>query len=181
MRGRESGFTLIEMVIALAVVGILATIALPSFFGESRKTRAFSEVQPMFNDLRVRIEQYMQENGTYPPSLDEATMWPSGAPSTPRPVNPLPTTWQNLKVRVSGADKVVCGYTWLTNNTAGWGLAPNNSGSVGTQGGVFRFTAPPSGWYYLLAQCDMDGDGVNYSWYFTSSIDNTIQKLNEGN
>jgi prepilin-type N-terminal cleavage/methylation domain-containing protein len=60
MRDRESGFTLIELMVTVTVIAILAGIALPSFFGEARKNRAISEVQPMFNDLRVRIEQYLR-------------------------------------------------------------------------------------------------------------------------
>ena len=176
MRDRESGFTLIEMLVTMAVVAILAVIALPSFFSESRKTKAFSEVQPMFNDLRVRLEQFLQENGRYPPNLGETTLHPSTAPSiTRQPLNPLPTAWQDLKVRISGPDEVFCGYTWVT------GLA-NDASNIGPQAGALvpPFTAPTTDWYYLLAKCDMDGDGTTFSFYFASSVDPTIRKINEG-
>ncbi|HEX4419934.1 MAG TPA: type II secretion system protein, partial [Kofleriaceae bacterium] len=136
MRGRETGFTLIEMVVTLAVISILAAIALPSFFGESRKTRALAEVQPMFNDLRIRFEQYLQEKGQYPATIGEDTLWPAGAPSTPRPLNPLPATWQDLKVRISGPDTVICGYTWAT------GLA-NDASNIGSEASTgFGFATP---------------------------------------
>jgi prepilin-type N-terminal cleavage/methylation domain-containing protein len=179
MRDRESGFTLIEIMVTLAVISILAAIALPSFFGEARKTRAFSEVQPLFNDLRIRLEQYLQERGSYPPTIGEGTLHPPGAPSTTaQPINPLPVAWQDLKVRISGNDKVYCGYTWVT------GLA-NVNANIGTQAsaaapGGFGFAAPATDWYYLLAKCDMDGDNTTFSWYFASSINPTIQKLNDG-
>jgi prepilin-type N-terminal cleavage/methylation domain-containing protein len=174
MRDREAGFTLIELMVTVAVIAILAVIALPSFFSESRKTKAFSEVQPMFNDLRVRLEQFLQENGKYPATIGEGTLHPTSAPSTTRQaLNPLPATWQDLKVRVSGADEVFCGYTWVT------GLA-NDAGNVGAQAGLFGFATPTTDWYYLLAKCDMDGDSASFSYYFTSSTDPTIKKLAEG-
>ncbi|MBC7974357.1 MAG: type II secretion system protein [Myxococcales bacterium] len=174
MRDRESGFTLIELMVAVAVIAILAVIALPSFFSESRKTKASSEVQPMFNDLRVRLEQFLQENGKYPPTIGEGTMHPSSSPSSTRQaLNPLPVAWQDLKIRISGADEVFCGYTWVT------GLA-NDPSNVGTQAGLFAFVTPAIDWYYLLAKCDMDGDSSKFSYYFTSSADPTISKLDEG-
>jgi prepilin-type N-terminal cleavage/methylation domain-containing protein len=184
MRDRQAGFTLIEMMVTVVVISILAAIALPSFFGETRKAKAMAEVQPMFNDLRVRLEQYLQEQGTYPASLGETTLHPVGTPSvTPVDINPLPATWQDLKVRISGPDRVRCGYTWVTGG-AGSGV---NIGSIAKAAAPlgFGFAAPPASWYYLLAKCDMDGtstagDDTTFSWYFTSSVDPTIQKLNEG-
>ncbi len=174
MRDRESGFTLIELMVAVAVIAILSVIALPSFFSESRKTKASSEVQPMFNDLRVRLEQFLQENGKYPASIGESTLHPSSAPSSTRQaLNPLPSTWQALKVRISGADEVFCGYTWVT------GLA-NDPSNIDTQASLFGFLTPAIDWYYLLAKCDMDGDSTTFSYYFTSSADPTIRKLDEG-
>ncbi|TMQ08702.1 MAG: prepilin-type N-terminal cleavage/methylation domain-containing protein [Deltaproteobacteria bacterium] len=188
MRDRQAGFTLIELLVALAVVSILAAIALPSFFGESRKARASAEVQPMFNDLRVRLEQFMQENGVYPATIGEGTLYP---PVQPPPAwslasNPLPATWQAIRVRPSGIDRLWCAYTWATGkaNDAS-NIGPIAAGSFTATPPVgFDFTAPPTDWYYLLAKCDMDGqnDGSDptFSWYFTSSVDATIRALNEG-
>jgi prepilin-type N-terminal cleavage/methylation domain-containing protein len=176
MRDRRSGFTLIEMMFTIAVISILAAIALPSFFGETRKTKAFSEVQPLFNDLRVRLEQYIQEHGRYPATIGEATLHPAGTPvATARPINPLPIAWQDLKVRITGNDTVYCGYTWVT------GLA-GEAINVGPKASVapITFVPPSTDWYYLLAKCDMDGDGSVFSWYFASSANPTIQRLDEG-
>jgi len=176
MRERESeaGFTLIEMMVSLVVIAILAAIALPSFTSESRKTKAFSEVQPLFNDLRVRLEQFLQENGAYPATIGEGTMHPTSAPSTTKvAIDPLPPAWVNLRVRISGDNQVYCRYTWAT------GLA-NDAANVGAEALVFGFAVPTTDWYYLLAKCDMDGDGATFSFYFTDSVNLSIQRRNEG-
>lgn len=175
MRVRQSGFTLIELMVAVAVVAILAAIALPSFFSETRKTKAFSEVQPVFNDLRVRLEQYLQEHGDYPNSLGEANLHPSGTLSpTRRPINPMPPEWIAAKIRISGNDEVYCGYTWVTGPADGGAIGPIASGR-------FNFTVLPSiAWYYLLAKCEMDGNAATFSYYFASSVDGEIKKVDEG-
>jgi prepilin-type N-terminal cleavage/methylation domain-containing protein len=174
MRAREAGFTLIETMVTVAVIAILAVVALPSFFSESRKTKAFAEVQPMFNDLRVRLEQFLQESGRYPASIGEATLHPAGTPTaSPRPINPLSPAWQAAKIRISGIDEVYCGYTWVT------GLAGDAS-NVGPEAALFKFPIPSTDWYYLLAKCDMDGDSSTFSFYFADSANPDIQRRNEG-
>jgi prepilin-type N-terminal cleavage/methylation domain-containing protein len=175
MRERERGFTLIELMITVAVIAILAAIAVPLFSRESRKTKASSEVPPVFNDLRTRIEQYNQENGVYPATIGEGTLWPASPTSTSKAINPLPATWQALKVRITANDKVYCGYTWVT----GLAGSSTNIGSVAST--KFGFTAPTSNWYYVLARCNMDGNSTTDEYLFSSSVDPTIQKINEGN
>jgi prepilin-type N-terminal cleavage/methylation domain-containing protein len=186
MRDRESGFTLIEMMVTVAVIAILAVIVMPSFSSESRKTKAFSEVQPLFNDLRVRIEQFAQENGKYPPTIGEDTLHPPATPNgTLHVLNSttvlLPQKWQDIKVRISGNNQVYCGYTWVTglaNDSTNIGPIAKASATATPPAG-FGFTAPVTDWYYLFAQCDMNNDGA-FSYYFSSSTDQRIQKLNEG-
>jgi prepilin-type N-terminal cleavage/methylation domain-containing protein len=174
MRDREAGFTLIELLVVIAVISILAAIAVPSFFGETRKARAAAEVAPMFNDLRVRLEQYLQERGVYPDTLGETTFHPTSSPdSTLHPLLPLPSEWNAINVRPSGPDEVRCGYTWVTSRSNLGATGPTAS-NAGLQAAAFGFTAPANDWYYLLAKCRMDPNHTGYSWYFTSSLDSKI-------
>ena len=172
-RTHQGGFTLIEVMVVVALIAVLATVALPAFIGTTRKAKGDAEVSPMFSDLRTRMDQYIQENGIYPTSIGEATTWPVTPTTTQQAINPLPPEWTPIKVRISGASQVYCGYTWVT------GLASDSS-AIGAQGTLFGFTAPTVNWYYLLAHCDFDGDPAVDSYYFTSSVDPTILKLNEG-
>jgi type IV pilus assembly protein PilE len=184
MRDRESGFTLIEVMAAVVVVSILAAIAIPSFFGETRKARAAAEVAPMFNDLRIRLEQYLQENGVYPDTLGEGGLYPTANPTSAllplqTPLQPLPPAWRAIKVTPSGPDDVRCGYTWVTGRPGTAAGAPDPN-KVGPEAAVFTFVPPTRDWYYLLAKCKFDNTHATYSWYFTSSLDASIKKDNEG-
>lgn len=58
------GFSLIELMVAVAVIGILASIAIPSYDGYVRRSRA-AEATSTLADLRVKMEQYFQDNRTY--------------------------------------------------------------------------------------------------------------------
>lgn len=64
MRNKFQGFTLIELMIVVAIVGILASIALPAYSDyvlRGKLAEAYSELAT----LRIRMEQYYQDNRTY--------------------------------------------------------------------------------------------------------------------
>lgn len=61
---RERGFTLIELMITVAIVGVLAAIAYPSYVQYVRQGRIV-EAQGELATLRVRLEQYYQDNRNY--------------------------------------------------------------------------------------------------------------------
>ncbi len=67
--GDAQGFTLIELMIVVSIIGILATIAVPSY--QSSVTRARETVlrQDLFT-MRELLDQHRADQGKYPPSLD---------------------------------------------------------------------------------------------------------------
>src|SRR5687767_11397470 len=61
---RARGFTLIEIMIAIVVVGILTAIALPQYNEFVMRSRIVDGTSAM-NDFRTRMEQFFQDNRTY--------------------------------------------------------------------------------------------------------------------
>ena len=66
---RQIGFTLLELIIVIAVIGILATIALPALKDVPRKA-AESVLKTDLRIFRDVIDQYHGDKGHYPPTLE---------------------------------------------------------------------------------------------------------------
>ncbi|PIA71868.1 type IV pilin protein [Pseudomonas sediminis] len=61
---RQQGFTLIEVMIVVLVIGILAAIAYPNY-SEYVKRGNRSEGQAFLNDVSARQERYFSQNNAY--------------------------------------------------------------------------------------------------------------------
>jgi type IV pilus assembly protein PilE len=61
---RPRGFTLIELMIAIAIIAILAAVAIPSYSEYVRRGR-ITEAVSALSGMRVKMEQYFQDNRTY--------------------------------------------------------------------------------------------------------------------
>lgn len=62
MPTQQKGFTLIELMIVVAIIGILAAIAIPSYQDYTKKAR-FSEVKSMTGGYKLAVELCIQEQG----------------------------------------------------------------------------------------------------------------------
>jgi general secretion pathway protein G len=67
-RKRSAGFTLIELVIVLALIGILVGLGIPTFKNTMRKARETS-VKENLHTMRTLINQYYTDKQKYPVSL----------------------------------------------------------------------------------------------------------------
>ena len=70
MKPVQSGFTLIEVMIVVVIIGILAAIAYPSY-DEYVKRANRSEGQALLNDAAARQERYFAQNNAYITSSGE--------------------------------------------------------------------------------------------------------------
>lgn len=64
MRASHKGFTLIEILIVVAILGLLATLAYPSYAEYLVRGRVMEGTSTLA-DMRVRLEQYYQDNRNY--------------------------------------------------------------------------------------------------------------------
>ncbi len=78
MHCRVAGFTLIEVLITVAVIAILAAVALPSYTDYVTRSRLV-EAKTALVDMRTRLEQYFLDNRAYPASCIAAASGPAGA------------------------------------------------------------------------------------------------------
>lgn len=76
----ERGFTLIELMITVAIVGLLAAIGYPSYIQYVRQGRIV-EAQGELATLRVRLEQYYQDNRNYGSSASACGVSIPGLPT----------------------------------------------------------------------------------------------------
>jgi len=67
---RERGFTLLELIIVIAIVGILATIAMPALKDVPRRANE-AVLKTNLHTLRDVIDQYYGDKGKYPTSLQQ--------------------------------------------------------------------------------------------------------------
>ncbi len=172
------GFTLIELMVVVAIVGILASLAVYTFGGQKKRVEARSEVTAMFAEIQIRQEQALLEDGSYVSSSasnSESDLHPSSPNLTGgrSALKPLPASWAGLNF---GADisAVRCAYVTI----AGAGGDATNIGTVAST--EFAFTAPATDWYYILAQCDMDQNPAEDSFYFRTSESAELFFINQG-
>lgn len=62
---RANGFSLIELLLVLAILGIVAGIAIPSYLGQRRRARWIGDAQANAQVLRMQMEAFRAETGTY--------------------------------------------------------------------------------------------------------------------
>ena len=70
MRKIQSGFTLIELMIVVAIIGILAAVAIPQYQNYVARTQ-MSEALSLASGSKVALAEYFNTNGKFP--ADNAT------------------------------------------------------------------------------------------------------------
>ncbi len=143
-RSSHTGFTLVELMITIAVIGILAAIALPSY----RDYVIRGKIPQATNDLssmRVSMEQYFQDNRTYLGACTAGTVAPLPANNEDftYACDPAPTA-TTYRVVATGID-AMAGFVYTIDQSnarttagvpAGW-TAPNpNDCWVVKKGGI---------------------------------------------
>jgi general secretion pathway protein G len=105
-RTGESGFTLIELIIVLSIIGLLVGLGLPQYKSATVKAREAVLKENLFI-LRRLIDQYAQDKGKYPASL-QALVQDSYLRTIPvDPVTRQSTTWVEVRELPSAEDPLL--------------------------------------------------------------------------
>lgn len=76
-RKNAKGFSLIELLLVLAILGIIAGIAVPSYLGQRRRARVIGDAMSNARILAMQLEARKAENGVY--GVADTYNWTLGA------------------------------------------------------------------------------------------------------
>ncbi|MGQ3094172.1 MAG: type II secretion system protein [Roseateles sp.] len=102
------GFTLIELIVVMAIVALLASIAAPRYFNSLQKGKETALLTSL-TTMRDAIDQYAADKGRYPESLGELATARYVREVPEDPLTASRETWVELP---PPADMQVTGRVW---------------------------------------------------------------------
>jgi type IV pilus assembly protein PilA len=113
MNKMQKGFTLIELMIVVAIIGILAAIAIPAYSNYTAKAK-FSEVITMTGGLKTGVETCVQDG-----SCLSGTTTITGVTAATGDIPAVPTATGNLSLMAIGTDGTITGTAISSGGLAG--------------------------------------------------------------
>ncbi|NJR72088.1 MAG: prepilin-type N-terminal cleavage/methylation domain-containing protein [Gammaproteobacteria bacterium] len=131
------GFTLIEILIVVAIIGILAAVAVPQYTSYVKRSQ-ITEATSGLSEMRLKMEQYFQDNRAY--DATPAACGAAGSSVAPAPVGKYftftcPTLTANTYRVLATGTGAMAGFSYSINHNnvrvteslaSGWGTAPVN-------------------------------------------------------
>jgi len=159
MKNNKKGFTLIELMIVVAIIGILAAIAIPKFADLINKSKE-GATKGALSSVRSALQVYYGDNEGWFPTDDLTILTTSAKYINTVPVAKLPTTGHTDSALVVTASSMTAGAF------TGPGAPANKLEiTLGTNGGgwaYFNDATNASIWGTFMANCvheDIKGQG----------------------
>lgn len=138
-----NGFTLIELMLTVSIVGILATVAIPTMMRFQLKAKA-AESRVNIAAIREAEEIYFAESGVYV----------SAVPVLPLSIGPVRVAWLLADTDVHGFNKI----GWAPEGELYFQYGVKTNGELA---------------YTIEARSDIDGDGAYNTWGYVKPIPGT--------
>jgi prepilin-type N-terminal cleavage/methylation domain-containing protein len=167
-RKQRGGYSLMELMIVVAITGILAAVAIPSFSSYIQKSRT-SEAVEFLGVIKLRQEAYRAEFGTYyvcggvnlPANIAFVPYGAGTMKNAHKEVFPTSNTCFAAIGARPGGD-VRFGYGWAAGLPSQASSLPSGTGGYGLTTNDYD--------HYFIAQAvtDLDGDGTVCTYELTS-------------
>jgi len=145
---RNQGYTITELMITVVIIGVLATLAIPSFTSYIQKSRV-TEATSFLTKIKQRQESYRDEFGQY--CAVDGNNWGSWNPATIPGEDPVVWTPTPLWQQLGASPDAPIRFQYATvADFPGTGV-PAGSG-----------LANGDHWFVARAQGDLDGDLVPF-------------------
>ncbi len=137
----RQGFTIVELLIVVVVIGILAAITIVAYNGITKKAKTAS-AQSAASTLQTKVEAYYAENGVYPKTTGALT---SAASTASYFVTSITFAYSTLSIAPTTPNTLVLSKCDAVDGTTGgagnqisyWNYAANNAVAITTGTGGF--------------------------------------------